>query len=501
MKLRSAILVVSTLVVSWLVTDLAAQAGQNPEELARRHYELGVGFMQSRKYSEALKDFQSVVDSYPTSAVAGDALVEIARYHLDVARDPAPAQTATDIILKKYALTSAAAAAYVLNGRIAISRGRTPADVDTALASFDRVAGLFPGSDAIPSAIYYAGEALRTVRRHDEALARYRDVTLKYPGSIWAGRALLGSAFCLTQTGRPVAAMEGLQRVRTVFAGSPEAAVALSWNTILYRFYIRAPGQSAYLYSGRVLGGATAKFKDVAAVAVDAHDNILLAHKTAVAVFDAKGALVRSLNADGPSAVSLGANGEPVIVRENTLIPEGGQRISLIGRESDGKVKPVEEIPGAVSTDNGNWLIANRKSKSIQLFSATGKYVKAFASVAVDRLAMNQLHDVAALDRESKTVALFDAEGKPGPRIAAKGTGYELGEPVDVAFDALGHLYVLDKSKGTVFVFGPQAKLVTAFSVSEKNPGSFLRPIAFGVDSAARLYIFDDRSQHVQLYQ
>src|SRR5438034_1037335 len=59
---------------------LSGQVAQNAEELARRHYELGLSFLQSQKYSEALKDFQTVVDSYPTSAVAGDALVELAHY-------------------------------------------------------------------------------------------------------------------------------------------------------------------------------------------------------------------------------------------------------------------------------------------------------------------------------------------------------------------------------------------------------------------------------------
>ncbi len=129
-------LVAVPVVILAVVAGVLAQGGQNTEELAKRHYDLGLAFLQSQKYGEALKDFQMVVDSYPTSAVAGAALVEIAQYQLEVVRDLDEAQKATDAILRKYSSTPAAAAAYVLAGRIAIARGRAAADADTALASF-----------------------------------------------------------------------------------------------------------------------------------------------------------------------------------------------------------------------------------------------------------------------------------------------------------------------------------------------------------------------------
>jgi TolA-binding protein len=489
------------LVMGAMAATLAGQAAQNPEDIARRHYELGVGFMQTQKFSEALKDFQTVVDSYPSSSVAGDALIEIARYHLDVERDPVEAQKATDIILKKYSSSPSAAAAYVLDGRIALLRSRTAASINTALASFERVPGLFPGSNAIPSSIYYAGEVLRTVRRNDEALERYRDVTLRYPGSVWAARALIGAASCLVQAGRAVAAMESLQRVRTMFPGSPEAATALNWNTLLYRLYVRAPAQPAYAYSTRSVGAATAKFKDVAAVAVDAQDNVLLAHKGGVAVFDTKGTLVKSITSNSPSALTFARSGTPLFVRENVLSADGGQAVRFSVRQPDGKVQPLEDIASVVATTTGSWLVADRRNKAIQIFSEDGKYEKALITTPVDRFAMNALQDLAVLDRDGKQVALFDWSGKATGRVLPRGAGYELDNPVDLAFDPLGHLYVLDRSRASVFVFNSQAKLITAFSVPEKSPGAFPRATAFALDSAGRLYVFDDRAEHLQLYQ
>jgi TolA-binding protein len=489
------------------ITAASAQSAQQAEELARRHYELGLGFMETQKYSEALKDFQMVADSYPLSSVAGDALVQIAQYHLEIARDPAAAQSTTDAILKRYSASEAAALAYVLNGRIAIERGPTPSAVDTALASFGRVPGLFPGSEAIPQAIYYSGEALRLARRYEEALERYRDLPMKYPASIWTARALVRSAFCLVQAGQSAGApgapgaIEGLQRVRAQFPGTPEAAAALNLNTVLYRLYIRPPAQPPYVFSDRAVGGPTDRLSDVAAIAVDPQDNVLVAHENAVAVFDRKGALVKSIRADNPSSVTFRPPVGPVVVRKDSLITEAGQTTVLGVPQQDGRLKPVEDIPAALVTSRGEWLVSDKNNKAVLVFTDAGRFVKPFVAGAADRLAINAVDDVAVLDRDAKQVSVFDRDGKPLVRILARGTGYELENPVDIAFDALGHLYVLERNRGAVYVFNPQWKLVTGFSAPERTPGAFQRAVAFGLDSAARLYIFDDRTQRLQVYQ
>jgi hypothetical protein len=69
----------------------------------------------------------------------------------------------------------------------------------------------------------------------------------------------------------------------------------------------------------------------------------------------------------------------------------------------------------------------------------------------------------------------------------------------DVAFDRLGHLYVLDRT--AVFVFSPQRKLLTTFSIPEKSPGAFTNGEALALDSAARLFVFDGRTNAVQVYR
>src|SRR5512144_1711360 len=149
-----------------LTASLVLSAGQQPannEEFARRQYESGMSFLQNHRYSEALKDLQAVVDTFATSSVADNALLQIAQYQLENARDLDAAQVSVDKLLKEFPDTDSAPMAHVLSGRIAFTKGRTPADLDAALAAFERVPRLFPGNDAVAAAGYYAGETLRAV--------------------------------------------------------------------------------------------------------------------------------------------------------------------------------------------------------------------------------------------------------------------------------------------------------------------------------------------------
>src|SRR6185295_12177518 len=112
-----------------LVATLGAQApapttSPRDEEFARRQYESGLSFLQNTRYTEALKDFLAVADSFPRSAVADDALLQIALYQLDVTHDVAATQTTIDRLLKDYPDADAAPMAYVVAGRLAIAKSR-----------------------------------------------------------------------------------------------------------------------------------------------------------------------------------------------------------------------------------------------------------------------------------------------------------------------------------------------------------------------------------------
>ena len=472
----------------------------NTEEFARRQYESGLAFMQNGRYSEALKDFQAVLDSFAKSSVADNALLQVALYQLEVAHDVGASQAAVERLLKDYPETDSAPMAYVVSGRIALAKGRAPSDVDAALASFERVPRLFPNDEAVPAAGFYAGDTLRMVRRTDEALERFRRVSMEYPRSSWAARARIGAGLCLVAGNRAPRALEEFQRVRIQLPDSSEGADALNLNTILYRLYVRAPAQPAYASAGRFPGTENAKLKDIVGIQFDPSGQLLLGHKLGISIYDPKGKLARTVSADEPSAFFLDERMRLITVRKDSLMVERGE-ITPMRVPMQDKPKAIEEIPSAVAMSSGARLIADKKGKQVLRFAPNGTFVGKFAGIEAGRLALNHLDDVAMIDREKKSVVIFDRDGKQLASIPQKGTGYELDNPIDLTYDAFGQLYVLDRGKASVFVFGPRNNLLTTVTIPEKSPGAFTKADAFALDKAGRLYIYDDKAQSIQVYQ
>jgi outer membrane protein assembly factor BamD (BamD/ComL family) len=490
------------LAVGLVTSSLLAVAvdAQSPEEFARRRLESGRAFLKAQNYGEALKDFDAVLQSYPTSSVADDALLEIAAYHLEIARDFVVADVRVKELIKTYPGADSAAMALVLEGRIALARGRDQEAVNTALASFDRVPRLFPGSEAVPASMYYGGEAARLGGNRAQAIQRFSQLATQFPNSPWTANALVSSAMSLTNAGQPVRAMEQLQRVRTQFPRSSEAQMAFDLNTVLYRLYLRAPAQPAFLFSGRTITGSAGKLRDVVDIAIDAESNVLVASNTGVVAYGAKGAQAGSIAAPEPQSVAFDRFGRVITVHETGLRFEGRAPVPLVPPLEDNRPRQLK-LSDALVTASGDYLVADRDLKTILKFLPDGKYAGEYAkTIDVRRMVINDRDEVAALDGDSKSVSVFSREGKLLKQIPERGTGYQLRNPCDVAFDRFGHLYILDRA--AVLVFSPDAtKLLTTFTTKEKTPGAFGEGNALALDSAGRLYVFDGRTDSVKVYR
>ncbi len=485
-------------VAACLCTLAAAAQSPQDEENARRRLNSGRLFLNSQNYSEALKDFEAILQSYPNSSVADDALLEIATYQFNVARDPAgfaAADARVKDLLSKYPAADATAMALILDGRIKLATGHGPDQVNAAMASFERVPRLFQGSEAVPESMYFAGEAARMGGRRDDALERFNLLSTTFPSSRWTAQALLGAALSLAAAGQPARAMEQLQLVRNKFPSAPEATSALNLNTILYRLYVRVPAQPAFQVTERSIAGPTGKLRDVTALAVDPQSNVVVSMKTGVAVFGPKGAQVRTISALEPRSVFFDRFGHLVTVQEAGLRDETGRPVPLDAPVVEGRPRQFK-LEAAVMTAAGDYVLADRSTKSLVRFTADRQFAGDFATrIDARRLVVSDLGVVAALDGDTKSVALYGRDGRPAGRIAERTTAYRLRDPADIAFDRFGHIYVLDRT--ALFVFSPDgANLLTTFALPERVEAASL-----ALDPAGRVYVLDGRSDTVQVYR
>jgi sugar lactone lactonase YvrE len=144
-------------------------------------------------------------------------------------------------------------------------------------------------------------------------------------------------------------------------------------------------------------------------------------------------------------------------------------------------------------------LVADRDQRAVFRFDPAGKFVGPFAAFRANRIAVGPGDLVALLDRDSNTISVYDRAGKPATKIIARGPGFELKDPSDLAYDSMGHLYVLDRS--VVAVFAPDGKPVASFAAPEKTAGAFKSGEAIALDDAGRLFVYDEGAERVQVYQ
>lgn len=537
---------------AWHAQQPGAASG-NGEAFARRQYESGLAFMRDGRSQEALKDFQAVVDNHPSSAVADQALLQIATYHFEQARDVAKAAAVLEQLLKAHPTGRAAPFAYLLSGRIALatpsasgspSASASPSApgvgasgapskerVDAALASFERARRLFPVPEVMAAAGYYTAEALRASERCAEAMKAYQDVIVDYPRLVWSSRAELGVGRCLVTLDRAREAMPHLQRVRRAAAGATGAAgagagtgvppreieTALRWNTILARLLLRAPADPAFTFAGRALAGAAGttattapaaapQVRDVVAMAIGPKGDVAVLNQNLLVVHAAQGGAIESFTVNQPRGLALDGEGRPVVIAERGVMRTRAQLVPLragkgagVGDAAAGR--PLEDLAAVGILSNGDMIAADRRTRAIHRFDAEGQPRGAFAAVNVTRLAVNERDDVVGVERDGKSVVLLDAAGTIVRRIPPRGDGYTLAEPVDVAIDAIGHIYVLDRGQASVFVFTKEGRILATLRSPEAGESAFRQPSSIALDPAGRLYIHDERQRTVVIYQ
>jgi DNA-binding beta-propeller fold protein YncE len=98
---------------------------------------------------------------------------------------------------------------------------------------------------------------------------------------------------------------------------------------------------------------------------------------------------------------------------------------------------------------------------------------------------------VQLLNPDGSVAAAFGAPA-PGPTL--------LPDPVSVAFDASGLLYVLDQERSRVLVFDRGGKIIRTIGSRGSGPGKLLNPSAIAVSSSGFVYVADTGNERIVRY-
>ena len=142
-------------------------------------------------------------------------------------------------------------------------------------------------------------------------------------------------------------------------------------------------------------------------------------------------------------------------------------------------------------------LVSDEDREAVLRYDAKGEYLGTFpggrdaARRKVTRILLDGEGGIVTLDRDEKTVRVWDESGKPLRSVGPAG----LKRPVDVAVDAFRNLYVADEETG-VHVYNPQGQLLTTIAGPELK-----RARAVALDASGAVLVYDDRAQRVLRYR
>jgi outer membrane protein assembly factor BamD (BamD/ComL family) len=477
----------------------AASAQEGPDQQARRLLEDGRAYLAQGKQKQALDNFNIVVSSFPNTDAVGSALLEMGRYYMEVENDPAKARAAFEQVTKQHARDEAAPGAYYYQGLLTLNHATTAPEIEDALAQFARVETLYPASAWVPRAIAAEALAHRRAGRYPEATDLNRRVSLEYPASDAAAAAQYEIGRALALAGQPRQAMEEFQQVRNRFPKSAWAEPALQRTTALYRLFGGA--KPAFALDPSFTAGAGDLLKDVRALVVAGNGTLWIASektKSAVAL-DASGKPGQGFSAEEPRTLSLAPSGE-IVTASKTAVRVGPKDIRSFTTPAEkpgAQPKPVDKILAAGISPSGAVLVSDEEREAILKFDAKGEYQGTFpggrdaARRKVIRILLDGEGGIVTLDRDDKTVRVYDDAGKVLRSVGPAGFKH----PVDVAVDAFRNLYVADEETG-VHVFNPQGQPLATIATPELRKAR-----ALAIDATGAVLVYDDRAERVLRYR
>lgn len=479
-----------------LLARASAAVPQTPsEEQARRLLEDGRQYLARGQFKQALDNFTTITSGFAETDAVDDALLEIGRYQMDVLGEAEKARTSFEQVAQRHPQSDAAPGAYYYLGWLVLSRAVSGADLDDALAQFDRVRALYPGSPWVPRAQHAAGLAERRAGRLAEAVDLQRRVVLEYPASDAAAAAQFQVGHCLALLGEHRLAMEEYQRVRNRFPDSEWAARALDRASALYRLW-GGPAPAFSLDAG-FAAGAGELLKDVRALLMTPARTLWIASDKlgSVVPIDRDGQAGQGVAAAEVRSLALSPKGE-LVVAARAAVRIGAQDAKAFAAPGDkGLPEPLDRIGAALVMRDGSVLVADERRRRVHRFDARLEYRGPFPDARereVRRMLLDGEGAVVMLEATEKAVRVYDEQGRLARSVGGRGTGFELRRPVDVAVDAARNLYVADEEAAAVLVVSPAGRPLATIAHA-----ALRKPKALALDPAGAVLVYDERAQRV----
>ncbi len=511
-----------------LVVLLApAAAGAQDPPLDTRIYNEALEALEAGRTRDGARLLRRVYTEFPSSRHAPDALLRVAGLIYPASswdgigraseRRVQEAGKLLDRIVRQHRDAPEAPRALVKLGYLALEPANPEWDLDGACARFATCLSRYPESDATADALFGSGMCELLRGEPARAAAAFRRLADEIPASPLIADALLRHGEALSRLDPPGEAMIALQEVRSRFPGSEQAARALDRLTLLHRMRVlpsqappsrEGPASSdrTSLYQLDRAYGPPAGREDSAAairgssdIAIDAEGRAIVASRKSPGVFrlDPTGAVQDRIDHPGPEYIALDEGRAVYIsgrdqIAVNTRNWSGPELTGLDGRQVR-KFGPIalDHTGRLYLIDPGEdaLLIFNRNRQLVGHVRPPAGREGRFVDVAT-----GDDGAVYVLDGRARMVVVL-RQGRVIGRVPLSALG--IGEPIALAVDALGDLFLLDERTGWIFVTDPAGHRIDVVRPPREAVDRLGDPAALALDPQGRIYLCGRKSGRV----
>lgn len=483
--------------------SVAAPAQQQNPEAALRLLADGELLEQQGDMAAALRNYELLVQQFPSAGVADDALLRAAEGYWSL-RDRPAAEAAIGRLQDDYPLSVGTAGAFVLEGNIRMATSVGAADLVAARESFRNVVLLygradFPGLAWRAQALVRAGEASVLLGEPDDAAALFLSAIEDEPHSFWTAPARLYLAEVLMRTGQWEPAAEILQRIinesdRSDARADTDPTIAGKARRRLelgYRLLMRPALSQPPWTTARRLSVTGPRLDEPIGIDASEDNRVVIVDPGVpiIAVLEADGTLSNRVRSTDASHPWWGRDGFPYVATRRSVLDLLLQTRQTFFVPENNEDKPVRDIIALARGIHRQWIVVDSDRKDVLLFDENANYTEVLVEGNYDPVdvTVDYLGNFYVLDRRNDNVVRFSADGTGRQQIIQR----DWRRPAAIAVDGLGNLYVLDRDAKQIHIFDPRGELL--WQLGPQLPGGIeLRsPRDLGVDGSGRIYIAD----------
>lgn len=485
------------LVGALLVVLSITSVGLSQESLAERQLRAAAELVQDGQVEQARETYQRLLDGAPRGPFADEALLALGRLSWDVdgiegltaelydAKDLQAAQERFEALWNDHQGADTTAEGGWRLALLHLVPMKEYYDPAKALAILGSLPTIYPGSPRVPPALLLAAELQLQAGRLDRAREKVYDLLSRFPGCQESGRAWLVAARADFIEGNRTGALTAMGRAQL---GADEAArdEALDLATLLDRIAF-APARGETPYELEISAEPLAEKAADLAVTPGGTLLAVLSRSHKIRAIDRGGARKALGGTGGAAAVAIDVWGRRWIATPGAVVsPEG--RIPL--------PEGVEPEGLAVAGPESAWVADGKGRRVIRI--SRGEGVVATAALP------GKASPVAVVATGEGGAWILDARQRRLTRVASDGTLLETVEletlartPVDLARDALGHLYLLDGKAPAVLVLSPQGELILKIPLAGAGGGTLGRVLAVAVTRSGEIVLQESRKRRL----